>query len=154
MRYFFIAILFVMSFVSRETFAKGNLTSVPDYEYALDGRGSYNFAVMANHSLEIRLREVREAAPLTQAIKEACSKGVRVSVVLYIDGRDTASVLADTCAEIYLSYYQELSHGDVGLLLDREYLVVNGRPIAARNSLAREEFEFMRHQRRVSQRIQ
>jgi hypothetical protein len=154
MRYFFIAILFAMSFVSGGAFASGTSTSTFYDENALDGRGTYNFAVMANHSLEVRVRELRETALLTQAIREACDKGVRVSVLLYIGGRNTAPVLANTCAEIYLSRYRELDQGDVGLLLDREFLVVNGRPIAARNSLAMEELEFMRHQRRTSDRIQ
>lgn len=154
MRYLFIAMLFAMSVVSGSAIASGTSRSAFYDENALDGRGTYNFAVMANHSLEVRVRELRETALLTQAIKEACAKGVRVSVVLYVGGQHTAPVLADTCAEIYLSSYRELDQGDVGMLLDREFLVVNGRPIAARNNLAREEFEFMRHQRRISYRIQ
>lgn len=153
MRHFCFALLLAMLLVSVSAFAMGDRTSAYD-EYALDGRGTYNFAVQANFTLEVRVRELRETSLLTQAIREVCARGVQVSVVLYVGGQHTAGVLADTCAEIYLSNFRELDQGDVGMLLDRDYLVVNGRPVAARNNVSREEFDFMRHQRRISLRIQ
>lgn len=124
------------------------------FEFTADGRNAYTAAVGANYTLDIRTNVLNAPAPMIQGIKEACAKGVQVSVILYVGGRHSAGVLAGTCAEIYLSDYPALQYGDVALLLDGDYLVVNGRAIASRNQLSQEEYVFMRRQKGTSRRIQ
>jgi hypothetical protein len=133
---------------------RGGKPFIPPFEFTADGRNAYTAAVGASYTLDIRTNVLNARAPMIQGIKEACAKGVQVSVILYVGGRNSAAVLAGTCAEIYLSDYPELQYGDVALLLDGNYLVVNGRAIASRNQLSQDEYFFMLRQKLTSRRIQ
>jgi hypothetical protein len=115
---------------------------------------SYDQTKEADYTLDIRTNVLDPKAPVIRGIKEACARGIQVSVLLYVGGRHTAPALAGTCAEIYISDYPDLQFGKIVMLLDGRMLILNGEFIAANSKHTQQEYIFQRHQKMVSRRIQ
>lgn len=123
-------------------------------DFLADGLEAERAATSANYTLDIRTNELHAEAPMIRGIRTACARGVQVNVVLYVGGRNSAPVLAGTCAQIFVSDYPELQYGAVGVLVDGNVLMVNGRLVAVRNNVSQAEYAFMHRQKRVSMRVQ
>lgn len=114
----------------------------------------YNRSTDADHTLSIRTNALEANAPLIDGIKELCAKGVKVSVVLDMDGEQSASAVAGTCAEVYVSRYPEPQMPRIVMLADGILLSLNGELIAANNRDSEQENRFQRRQKSISRRIQ
>jgi hypothetical protein len=122
--------------------------------YPISAWHSYDQTKEADYTLDIRTNVLDPKAPVIRGIKEACARGIRVSVLLYVGGRHSAPALAGTCAEIYLSDYPELQFSQIVMLLDGRILILNGNLYAANSRESQKEYIFQRHQKMVSHRIQ
>jgi len=129
-------------------------STLPNLGYSQTALNSYNQAKQADYTLDIRTNKLDPNAPVIQGIKEACSKGVQVSVLLYVGGRSTASALAGTCAMVYLTDHPDIQLSRIIMLLDGNFLVFNGSLVGIRNKTTQQEYLFQRQQKMLSQRIQ
>lgn len=114
----------------------------------------YNRSTDADHTLSIRTNALDANAPLVGGIKELCAKGVKVSIVLDADGEQSATAVAGTCAEVYVSRYPEPQMPRIVMLADGILLSLNGELIAANNRDTEQENRFQRRQKAMSRRIQ
>lgn len=115
---------------------------------------TYNRTTDADHTLGIRVNVLDPKAPLMRGIREACDKGVKVSILLYVAGRHSADAAADTCAEVYVSDHPELQRSTVVMLSDGILLAWNGSLVGANSRATEQEFHFQRNEKAMSQRIQ
>jgi hypothetical protein len=126
----------------------------PSNGYSQAQWNSYDQALAADYTLDIRTHVLDPKAPLIEGIQKACLKGVQVNVLLYVGGRHTASALAGTCAAVYISDYPDLQYAKIVMLLDGNFLVVNGMLRAIRTKDTQQEYFFQRQERMISQRVQ
>lgn len=114
----------------------------------------YNRSTDADHTLSIRTNALDANAPLIGGIKELCAKGVKVSVVLDVDGEQSAAAVAGTCAEVYVFDNLERPMPRIVMLADGILLSLNGELIAANNRDTEQEYRFQRRIKAISRRIQ
>lgn len=126
----------------------------PSDGYSQLAWNTYNRTTDADHTLGIRTNVLDAGSPLLRGIREACAKGVKVSILLYVTGRHTASAAADTCAEVYISDHPELQRSIVIMISDGILLAWNGSLVGANSRATEKEFYFQRHEKAMSQRIQ
>jgi hypothetical protein len=149
-----LAMLMLSGCASTGTSTATGTPFVPNDSYPLSAWHVYNRSTDADHTLSIRTNVLDANAPLIRGITEACAKGVKVSVLLYVGGEHSAQAVAGTCAEVYVSDYPELRLPRLVMLADGILLSFNGELIAANNRNTQQEYMVQLQLKAHSQRIQ
>lgn len=134
------------------TLPPGQVTAGSTYQYPTVRADEQ--ATMADRFFDVRTGYIVPESPLVEGIRIACSKGVRVSVLLYVGAAQSARALYGTCAAIYLSGSPDVRDQGMVSVVDHRLLSMNGNPIAVKGKGPERELQFQQQQKAYARRIQ
>lgn len=96
----------------------------------------------AEKSVTIRQERLIPASSMLTAIKFACSKGIRVNLILYYAQGNGRALVDQTCASVFLTDNPYVKGTRASILIDNDTLVFVGNIQAVANKYTFQEYQF------------
>ena len=125
-----------------------------------DGTSMYeerNAAAVRNARDTVSVRTGRlghPATPMVQQLRQACMRGLDVSVILHVSGQRSAASVAGTCVKVFITDHPDLRDSPPVILTDGIFVTVNGAWVASNDKQSRREYYSQQQIKQLAVRLQ